>query len=156
MSLRFLFSALFCFLCLSRSRVRGLVTLKSRLGIFRPSVAKAKTIAMIRIDRNQRYISDETVMEQLLSLCRKNRNSILSAILTASYISIVLSVYTLPVCLSAIYADPNFRASSMSSNMLSKIVSVANISNVSATQWYVHCFLQDDILTCVLLYILQL
>ena len=134
MSLRFQASALFCFLCLTRSRVRGLVTLKSRLGIFRPSVTKAKTIAMMRIDINQRTISDIDAIEVLLSLCRKNRSNILSAILTANYISIVLSVYTLPVCLSAIYADSNFMASSSSSNVLSKIVSVANISNVSATQ----------------------
>ena len=61
----------------------------------------------------------------------KNQRDILSLILTSTYMSIVLGVMSLPVSLSAIYSDVDFCSTSISSNLLSKIVSVANIVNVS-------------------------
>lgn len=65
-------------------------------------------------------------------LCRTKKKTILSVMLTASYMSIVMSVMTLPVSLTAIYADENFFSASIKSTLLSKIVSAGNVSNVSA------------------------
>lgn len=65
-------------------------------------------------------------------LCGTREKTILSFMLTASYMSIVLSVMTLPVSLTAIYADENFFSASIKSTLLSKIVSAGNVSNVSA------------------------
>ena len=64
-------------------------------------------------------------------LCCTRKKTILSVMLTASYMSIVLSVMTLPVSLTAIYADENFFSASIKSTLLSKIVSAGNVSNVS-------------------------
>jgi hypothetical protein len=65
-------------------------------------------------------------------LCCTRNKTILSVMLTASYMSIVLSVMTLPVSLTAIYADENFFSAGIKSTLLSKIVSAGNVSNVSA------------------------
>jgi hypothetical protein len=69
---------------------------------------------------------------QFTSISCCTRKTILSVMLTASYMSIVLSVMTLPVSLTAIYADENFFSAGIKSTLLSTIVSAGNVSNVSA------------------------
>lgn len=127
-------SVLLCVLCLPSPQVTSLVTRKSRVRNPCYNAAKESAIAMLNFDGDQRSTSRRNLAEPFSHICRNNQKKIVSAILTSSYISVVLSVYTLPVCLSAIYADSNFYSSSMKSKLLSKIVSAANLSNVSANQ----------------------
>jgi hypothetical protein len=65
-----------------------------------------------------------------LSSWSTTRKTVLSLILSTAYMSIVLSVMSLPVCLTAIYADSSFYSDSIKGSLLSKIVSAGNVSNV--------------------------
>ena len=67
-----------------------------------------------------------------------NRKTVLSLILSTAYMSIVLSVMSLPVCLTAIYADSSFYSDSIKGSLLSKIVSAGNVSNVRVSDLWKH------------------
>lgn len=62
---------------------------------------------------------------------KQNRKAIISAVLTVSYMSIIVSVMALPVCLSAISADLAFYGAKTKKSFLSEIVFTATIAIVS-------------------------
>lgn len=62
---------------------------------------------------------------------RQNKKAIISAILTVSYMSIIVSVMALPVCLSAISADLAFYGAKTKKSFLSEVVFAATIAIVS-------------------------
>lgn len=92
----------------------------------------AKNVKAVVNHENNFQLGFRTLKARFLTVDRK---TLLSIILTSSYMSIVLSVMSLPVCLSAIYADKSFLSASINCNLLSTVVSAGNFSNVSdATQ----------------------
>lgn len=88
-----------------------------------------------RVSKNALFASRpvnplEIYDKRRLSSWSTNRTTVLSLILSTAYMSIVLSVMSLPVCLTAIYADSSFYSDSIKGSLLSKIVSAGNVSNV--------------------------
>ena len=60
-----------------------------------------------------------------------NQKSVVSGIITVSYMSIIVSVMALPVCLAAIAADVNFYGATTSSSYLAELMTVATVAIVS-------------------------
>jgi hypothetical protein len=73
-------------------------------------------------------LSSSNVKENIQS---EKKNSALSAILSISYLSIIVCVMTLPVCLSAMYGDKPFcRPDTKDAAFLSKIVAAGTAATV--------------------------
>lgn len=87
-----------------------------------------KNVKAVANHENNLQLGFSSLAAKFLAVDKK---TLLSIILTSSYMSIVLSVMSLPVCLSAIYADKSFHSASVGSSLLSTIVSAGNFSNVS-------------------------
>ena len=117
----------FCALCIIHSQVDCLPRgnqIKERYIQFRVStkgLCAPQPVNCLDIQKKNRFTTWST-----------NRKAVLSLILSTAYMSIVLSVMSLPVCLTAIYADSSFYSDSIKCSLLSKIVSAGNVSNVSA------------------------
>lgn len=114
----------FCALCIIHSQVNCLPRgnqIKERFKQFRVTtkgLCAPQLVNCLDIQKKHRFPT--------------NRKAVLSLILSTAYMSIVLSVMSLPVCLTAIYADSSFYSDSIKCSLLSKIVSAGNVSNVSA------------------------
>ena len=66
-----------------------------------------------------------------LSVPVHNQKAAVSGIITVSYMSIIVSVMALPVCLAAIAADVNFYGATTSSSYLAELMTVATVAIVS-------------------------
>ena len=104
---------------------------KKLLGLLQRVAVKKTAVSAFAVDANLLAVTREDVKQQFDFRLRSNQKTIVSFILTTTYMSIVLGVMSLPMSLSAIYADSGFYSHSMQSNLLSKIVSAANLSNLS-------------------------
>ena len=100
----------------------------SLLGL-KPQAENFRRIAKIRMNDAKSTVN--FILPAEVPVVRQNKKAIISAILTVSYMSIIVSVMALPVCLSAISADLAFYGAKTKKSFLSEVVFAATIAIVS-------------------------
>lgn len=104
----------------------------SLLGL-KPQVENFRPLA--RISMTDARSATNLIIPTEAPVVRQNKKAIISAVLTVSYMSIIVSVMALPVCLSAISADLAFYGSKTKKSFLSEIVFTATIAIVSNSEF---------------------
>jgi hypothetical protein len=100
----------------------------SLLGV-KPQVENFRQLA--RISMTDARSATSLIVPIEAPAVRQHRKAIISAVLTVSYMSIIVSVMALPVCLSAISADLAFYGAKTKKSFLSEVVFTATIAIVS-------------------------
>lgn len=113
-----------------------IIPVSSLLGV-KPQVDNFRQLA--RISMTDARSATNLVIPIEAPAVKQNRKAIISAVLTVSYMSIIVSVMALPVCLSAISADLAFYGAKTKKSFLSEIVFIATIAIVSNLIFYVVC-----------------
>lgn len=103
----------------------SLLASKPRLEIVRPKIINRMADTRLAVD---------LVVPASTSIVKVNKKALISTIITASYMSIIVSVMALPVCLSAISADIAFYGAKTKSSYLSEVIFAATIAIVSTIQ----------------------
>ena len=99
----------------------SLFTSKLQSNIFRPRAVSKMADEKIALD----------LLVQKDVKIRKSRKAVISTIITVSYMSIIVSVMALPVCLSAISSDVAFYGAKTNKSYLSEVIFSATMAIVS-------------------------
>lgn len=94
---------------------------KLQSNIFRPRAVRKMADEMIALD----------LLVQKDVKIKKSRKAIISTVITVSYMSIIVSVMALPVCLSAISSDIAFYGAKTNKSYLSEVIFSATMAIVS-------------------------
>ena len=116
---------IFCIVCFS-TPVRSLLAPKPKFD----SLQHRNIIRM----KDSRMAVDIAIPSETFSVSapKVNEKALISSIITASYMSIIVSVMALPVCLAAMSADLPFYGATTSTSYLSELISVATVAIVSS------------------------
>ena len=115
---------IFCIVC-SSTPVRSLLAPKPKFDSL-----QHRNILMMK---ESRMAVDIAIPPEAFSVNvgKVNEKALISSIITASYMSIIVSVMALPVCLAAMSADLPFYGATTSTSYLSELISVATVAIVS-------------------------